>query len=276
MTHEVEAVPEAGRRAFDDAETLLLDSKIAYFLLSRTVTLRSSERHQLKQDQFAVKTQETLDWAAEHQNALLYWTVGIVLLIAIAAGGFYYQQHREQTASVLLSAGLEQYQAPIRPANMPAVPGEPSFTSASDRAKAASTKFIEVSQKYNHTDAGTLAKYFLGLASQDMNDNAKAEEYFKDVAESGNKDTAALAKEALAGLYRDEGRQRDAIKLYQELIDKPTNTVPKAVAQLDLANLYQTSNNPAEAKKIYADVVKDKSNSDQIIGMANTRLAELK
>ena len=118
--------------------------------------MRSAERHQLKQDQFAAKTQETLDWAAEHQNALTYWTVGLVVVIAIVAGAFYYQQHREQTASVLLSEGLEQYQAFIRPPNMPANPGQLSFASTSDRAKAASTKFIEVSQKYTHTDAGTL------------------------------------------------------------------------------------------------------------------------
>ena len=237
--------------------------------------MRSAERHQLKQDQFAAKTQETLDWASEHQNALTYWTIGIVVIAAIVIGAFYYQQHREQTASVLLSDGLQQYQAPIRPANTPAVPGEPSFTSASDRAKAASTKFIEVSQKYTHTDAGTLAKYFLGLCSQDMNDNAKAEAYFKDVATSGNKDTAALAKAALAGLYRDEGRHQDAAKLYQELIDKPTNTVPKAIAQLDLADLYQTSD-PVQAKKIYADIAKDKNNSEQVISAANARLAEVK
>ena len=237
--------------------------------------MRSAERHQLKQDQFAAKTQETLDWAAEHQNALTYWTIGLVVVIAIVAGAFYYQQHREQTASVLLSEGLEQYQAFIRPPNMPANPGQLSFASTSDRAKAASTKFIEVSQKYTHTDAGTLAKYFLGLCSQDMNDNAKAEEYFKDVAGSGNKDTAALAKSALAGLYRDEGRQQDAIKIYQELIDKPTNTVPKAIAQLDLADLYQTKD-PVEAKKIYADIAKDKNNGEQVISAANSRLAALK
>lgn len=237
--------------------------------------MRSAERHQLKQDQFAAKTQETLDWAAEHQNALTYWGIGLIVVIAIVAGAFYYQQHREQAASVLLSAGIDQYQAPIRPANTPATPGEPSFTSASDRAKAASTKFLEVSQKYTHTDAGTLAKYFLGLCSQDMGDDTKAEEYFKDVAGSGNKDTAALSKAALAGLYRDEGRQQDAVKIYLELIEKPTNTVPKAIAQMDLADMYETKD-PAEAKKIYADIAKDKKNGEDVVNAANSRLAELK
>jgi tetratricopeptide (TPR) repeat protein len=149
------------------------------------------------------------------------------------------------------------------------------FTSASERAKAASNLFIEVSQKYTHTDAGTLAKYFLGLASEDMKDNSKAEQYLKDVAGSGNKDTAALAKAALAGLYHGEGRDQDAINLYKELIDKPTNTVSKAAAQMDLAQLYETKD-PAQAKKIYTEIAANKDTAKEIVNLANTRMAGLK
>ncbi len=237
--------------------------------------MRSSERHQLKQDQFAAKTAETLDWASAHQNTLTIATIVIVVIAAIGIGGFYYQQSREQAASSLLSVGLNQYNAPLVPAGTPPEPGVPMFTSAADRAKAASTNFIEVSQKYTHTDAGTLAKYFLGLCEQDMNDITKAEEYFKAVASSGNKDTAALAKAALAGLYHNENRDQDAINLYQELIAKPTNTVSKATAQMNLAELYETKN-PAQARKLYEDIVKDKDNPEQVISLASTKMAVLK
>lgn len=237
--------------------------------------MRSSERQKLKQDQFAAKTQETLDWASAHQNALTYVTIIVVIIAALGIGGFYYQQSREQAASALLSQGIEQFSAPIVPAGSAPIAGETTFTSAADRAKAASTKFIEVSQKYTHTDAGTLAKYFLGLCSEDMNDNAKAEQYLKDVAGSGPKDTGALAKQALAALYHGEGRDEDAINLYKQLIDKPTNTVSKASAQMDLASLYATKD-PTEARKLYAQVAADKNNPEQIVGIANTRMAALK
>ena len=234
--------------------------------------MRSSERRQLKQDQFAAKTQETLDWASQHQNALSYTTIVLVVIAAIAIGGFYYQQNREQSASALLGSAIEEYSTPIVAAGAPPVPGVPMFTSVADRAKSASGKFLEVSQKYTHTDAGTLAKYFLGLAAEDMNDNTKAEAYLKDVAGSGNKDTAALAKSALASLYHDEGHDQDAINLYNELIAKPTNTVTKAAAQMDLAELY-TTKDPAQAKKLYAEIAGDKNNSEPIINLANSRMA---
>jgi tetratricopeptide (TPR) repeat protein len=237
--------------------------------------LRSSERRQLKQDQFAAKTQETLDWASMHQSGLAYGSIILVIVAALAIGGFYYQQSREQSASALLSQGLDKFNAPLVAPGTAPVPGETTFTSSSDRAKAASDIFVEVSRKYTHTDAGTLAKYFLGIASEDLHDNAKAEAYLKDVANSGNKDTAALAKSALAGLYHGEGRDRDAINIYKELIDKPTNTVSKADAQMQLAELYGPKD-PAAAKKLYTEVAADKTNAEQVVNMANTRMAALK
>jgi tetratricopeptide (TPR) repeat protein len=132
-----------------------------------------------------------------------------------------------------------------------------------------------VAQKYPRTDAGTLAKYFLGLSAEEMKDNGKAEQYLKEVGASGNKDTAALAKSALASLYHDTGRDQDAINVYKELIDKPTNTISKATAQLSLAEIYE-SKDPAQAKKVYEDIVKNKDNSEQVIGVANTKLGGLK
>ena len=237
--------------------------------------MRSSERRQLKQDQFAAKTQETIDWASEHQSALTYITIIVVVLGALAVGAFYYQQGREKAASALLSQGIDDYSAPIVPAGSAPIAGVTTFSSTVDRAKTASTKFIEVSQKYPHTDAGTLAKYFIGLCSEDMNDNAKAEQYFKDVADSGPKDTAALAKQALAALYHQEGQDENAIALYKQLIDKLTNTVSKATAQMDLAALYATKE-PTEAKKLYAQVAADKNNPEEIVSIANQRMGALK
>jgi tetratricopeptide (TPR) repeat protein len=260
---------------FDAGETQLLDSDFPQPSVFRIVTLRSSERHQLKQDQFAVKTQETLDWAAEHRNPLTYGLIAIALVLAIGAGAFYYQQNREQKASAMLGDALLVFNAPLRQAGTPETPGVPSFLSAAERARAASEKLLPVTQKYSHTDAATLANYFLGLSAEDMNDNAKAEQFLKVAADSGNKDTSALAKSALAALYHGTGRDQDAINLYQQLIAKPTNTISKASAQMSLAGLYETKN-PTEARKLYEEVIKDKDNAAQVVSLANTKIAALK
>jgi tetratricopeptide (TPR) repeat protein len=236
--------------------------------------LRSSERHHLKEDQFAAATMDKLSWAVEHRNPMLVGGAIIIVVLLALIGGFYYQQNREQHSSILLGEALQTYSAPIRPAGSPEVPGQPSFTSVSDRAKAASNKLIEISEKYGRTDSGAMANYFLGLCAEDMNDNGKAEEYLKKVSDSGNKDLASLAKSALASLYHDTGRDQLAIDLYKQLIEKPTNTVPKPSAQIALADLY-AAKDPLQARKLYEEVQKD--NADNLVGQAaGSKLQALK
>lgn len=236
--------------------------------------MRSSERHQLKENQFATATQETLSWAFGHSSPLLYGGAILVVVLLVLVGGFYYQQNREQQASTLFGQALEVYNAPLRPAGMPEVPGQTSFASPEDRAKAASNKFIEVADKYGRTDSGLMAKYFLGLTAEDLKDNAKAEQYLKDVADSSNKDIAALAKSALGSLYHDTGRDQLAIDIYKALIEKPTNTVPKPAAQIALAEIYAVKNK-SQARILFEQIGKE--NADNAIGnIANARMAELK
>ena len=77
------------------------------------------------------------------------------------------------------------------------------------------------------------------------------------MASSGNKELASVAKLALAGLYGNTNRTKDAMALYQELISQPTISVGKVTAQLQLAELYQTSNQPLDAKRLYEQIKKD-------------------
>jgi tetratricopeptide (TPR) repeat protein len=217
---------------------------------------------------------DKLSWAVDHRNPMLALVGILVVVLLLLIGGFYYQQSREQKASELLGSALQLYSAPIRPAGSPEVPGQPSFTSVTDRAKVASNKLVEVSDKYGRTDSGTMSRYFLGLCAEDMNDNAKAEQYFKKVSDSGNKDVAALAKSALASLYHDTNRDQQAIDLYKQLIEKPTNTVPKPSAQMALADIY-ASKDPSQARKLYEEVQKE--NAQNIAGqVASTKLEALK
>jgi len=68
---------------------------------------------------------------------------------------------------------------------------------------------------------------------------------------------AALAKLALAQLYRETGRDQQAIDLLNELTNKPADTVPAGLAQLQLADLYNSEGKVEQARKIWAQL-KDK------------------
>jgi tetratricopeptide (TPR) repeat protein len=95
------------------------------------------------------------------------------------------------------------------------------------------------------------------------------------VASSGGKEVASIANLALADLYGNTNRVKDAEAIYQELINKPTTAVSKVTAQLQLADLYQNNNRPLDAKRLYEQIKKDNP-GNEAGQMATQKLAELK
>jgi len=241
--------------------------------------VRAETRHQLKQDAFSRVTigaaEKTADWSAQHQTTLIISGIVLVVLAAIVTGGWYYLNAQDEKASVELSVAVRTLDTPLRPAGTPEQPDFPTFTSAHDRAQTAQKQFQAIVDHYPHTRTADMAHYFLGVTAATLSDNAAAERNFKQVASNGNREVASLAKEALASLYGQTNRTKDAVGMYQELINKPTASVSKVTAQLQLAELYQNSNQPLDAKKLYEQVKKDNP-TNEAGQLATQKLAELK
>jgi len=241
--------------------------------------VRAETRHQLKQDRFSRTTidvaERTVHWSAEHQTKLIVAAVIVLVLAAIVSGGWYYLSQQDQKASVDFSRAIRTLDTPVRPPNMPPQPDNPSFASSKERAAAARKQFQEIADKYPHAHAADFAHYFLGLTSADMGDNAAAERELQQVASYRNADLSALAKFALATVYRNTNREKQAIDLYKQLIAKPTATVSKVAAQMELAATYQAANQPLEAKRIYQQIQKENPASE-IGQLASAKLQALK
>jgi tetratricopeptide (TPR) repeat protein len=265
---------------FDVAVLPLLNSEFVQpSLSSEGKSVRAETRHQLKQDAFSRVTigaaEKTADWTVEHRSTLIIATVVAVLLVGGVIGGWYYLNAQDQKASLDLSIAVRTMDTQLRPAGTPEQPDFPTFTSAKERADAARKQFQAIVDKYPHTRSADMAHYFLGVTSQTLSDNATAERNFKEVASVGNRDLASVAKNALAALYGQSNRTKDAVTLYQELINKPTTSVSKVTAQLQLAELYQNSNKPLDAKRIYEQIKKENP-GNEAGEIATQKLAQLK
>ena len=241
--------------------------------------MRAETRHQLKQDRFSRVTidaaERTAHWSVEHKNKLIA-AIAIVLVVAVAAAGsWYYLNQQDQKASLDMSQAVRTLDTPVRPPNMPAQPDAPSFASSSERATAAHKQFQAIVDKYPHTRSAKFARYFLGLTSADLGDNASAERELQKVISSADNDLRALAKMALASVYRNTGRSKQAEELYKQLAAKPTSTVGKVTAQIELAATYKADNQPLEAKRIYETIQKENPTSEAA-QLASGKLQELK
>jgi len=241
--------------------------------------VRAETRHQLKQDRFSKVTIEAAEnaahWTAEHQSKVVAAVIAVVVIAAIALGGWYYISQQDEKASSDLSTAVRTFETPIRPAGVPAQPGFETFASSQERATAARKQFQDIVDKYPHTHTADMARYFVGLTSAQLNDNAAAERNLQEAANSSNADLSALGKFALASVYRGENKDTQAIDLYKQLIDKPTLVVSKATAQIELAGFYESRQKADEAKRIYEQVAKENP-STEAASLAQRRAAALK
>jgi TolA-binding protein len=241
--------------------------------------VRAETRHQLKQDRFSKVTFEAAGnaahWSVEHQSKLIAAVIVVIVIGAIAFGGWYYLNSQDEKASAEFSTAVRTWETPLRPAGVPPQPGTDSFASAQERATAARKQFQAIVDKYPRTHTADMARYFVGLASAQLGDNAAADRSLQEAARSSKADLAALGKFALASVYRAENKDARAIDLYKQLMDKPTLVVSRATAQLELASFYESRQKPDEAKKIYEQVQKENPATDAA-SLAQRRTAALK
>jgi tetratricopeptide (TPR) repeat protein len=240
--------------------------------------VRAETRHQLKQDKFSRTTlqvaEQTVHWTAEHKSKLIAGAVIAVVVIGAALGAWFYLEKQDEKASVDFTKAVSTLNSPIRPAGMPPQPDYPSFASVNERATEAHKQFQGIVDKYPHTRAADYARYFLGVTSSQLGNYAAAESELKPVSEYRNAELSSLAKMALASVYRNTNRTKDAIDLYKQLIQNPTTTVGKSSAEIQLAETYQAAGMNADAKKLYEQISKEAPQS-QAAQFASSKLEQM-
>jgi tetratricopeptide (TPR) repeat protein len=208
----------------------------------------------LKKDKFVTTTTNSLEWASENRQSVIATGSAILGAILIVVASVVIYNTRSEAASVAFGAAMQTYQSPLTQPGEPVPSGVKTYSSIADRAKAASGMFQTVADKYGMTPDGKNARYFAGLTEIEAGQNQQAEDTLKQVSSGWDSSLAGLAKIALAGLYRNTGRDAQAIDLYNQLSAKPTTTVPYGLARLQLADLYTAEGKTDDARKVYADL----------------------
>lgn len=231
-------------------------------------------RRQLKEDKFAQTAQGAAQWATGHRQTVI-WTVGVALLAALLTAGVITWRSRESDeANTQLSTAMRTLDAQIVPAGSPppAEDAGPTYPSIAERAKAAQKQFQAIADKYSTVSPGKIARYMSGIAFMQASDKTGAEKELKTAADFRDKDVAALARMALASIYRASNRAPEAIAIYKDLSEHPTVTVSKSQAQLELAEMYE-STDPQQATLIYQQLQKEdpRSPAAQVAGQKLTK-----
>ena len=220
-------------------------------------------RHALKEDRLVEATKTSVDWLQENRSRVITAAVVAAICLALLITGVVLYGNRSAAAELAFGEAMDTYNAPLAQPGQPAAPGEKTFATAADRAKLANQQFVQVANQYGLFSAGTTARYFAGLTAIDLGQTGAAESYLQKVADGHDAAVGSLAKLALANLYQQTNRASQAVVLLNQLIAKPTATVPADAAKLQLAAIYEKTN-PSEANKLYAQLKSSKSAAGQI------------
>ena len=220
-------------------------------------------RHALKQDRLVEATKTSVDWFQENRSRVITAVIAAVICLAIVVAGLVLYGKRSAAAELALA---RRWTPTIRPwpnRDSPPPPGKGPLPPPRNGRSWPTSSLYNIANQYGLFEAGKTARYFAGLTAIDMGQTGTAETYLKQVADGHDAALASLAKLALANLYQQTNRSGQAVELLQQLIAKPTSTVPADAARLQLAALYEKTN-PAEANRIYAQLKSSKTAAGQI------------
>ena len=119
-----------------------------------------------------------------------------------------------------------------------------------------------------------IARYQAGVCQALLDDHSGAIQTLTEASMDRDAEIAAMAKFALAGELAKSGKTPEAAKLYQELADHPTLSVPRASALLAMADTYREAQ-PAKAREIYERVEKEFASNPSVAQAVRQDIASL-
>lgn len=232
-------------------------------------------RRELKQDEFRDNIETLERFARKNWRALAGGGAVIAVIVGGVIGLKGYSSRQEAAANVTLGAAIKTFNAyvgAVAPGTLSS--GELSFPTARAKYQKALSKFLAVAAKYPRTDAAAYARIHAAICEAQLGKDAAAMKLLESTARDSNREIASLARFALANEYAKAGETSNAQKIYQDLSQHPTLTVPRATALMATAQMY-SSLQPDRARQIYAQLQREYASNPTLTDAIRQQLASL-
>jgi predicted negative regulator of RcsB-dependent stress response len=200
----------------------------------------------LKHDRFVEQVGQTVEYASEHRQQIIRYSVAGLVVLVLVLGVSWYRRTQSTTRQEVLREAIHKQEGQVGPAQSPYLV---SYSSEAEKQKAVEAAWNDVIAKHPGSDEAMIAHFYMGINAADRGNTQEAEKHLKIVAESGKDAYASQAKLSLANIYEAQGKIGEAEKLLRSIIDGPTVLVSKEQATLVLAKMIGKSR-PAEARKL--------------------------
>lgn len=218
--------------------------------MSQTDKLTHKDVKELaKHDVFRERTIETIEYVSEHKGDL-YKYIGLgVVVVALIAGFFWYRGHQHSLRQEALQNLLNIYNATVTGGGQAPPFAAKTYNTEGEKTQAIRSEFSKFAEANKGTNEGAIAAYYLGVNWAESGNGGEAEKWLTQAGDEGDNDYRSLAKITLAQFYSSQGKEDQALKLIQQVMDHPSAFISKEHATIEKARVLMKSN-PAEARKL--------------------------
>jgi tetratricopeptide (TPR) repeat protein len=235
-------------------------------------------RHQLKHNEFKDTLVQFEEYFKQHYKEIINIAIIVVAVVGLAIGLKLYTDRQDSAANADLGEALATFRASVgQPTPGQSDPSGAAYATAQEKYKKALQQFGAIVDKYKmvpRPKAVAIARYQTGVCQALLGDHPAAIRTLTEASQDRDAEIAAMARFALAGEFVSSGKTPEAARLYQDLADHPTITVPKASALLGMADAYRESQ-PAQARQIYQRVEKEFSSNTAVSQAVKQDIASL-
>jgi tetratricopeptide (TPR) repeat protein len=217
-------------------------------------------RKEIKRDEVREALGRSVDYVRGHERTALWVVGGLLGVLLIAALVVFFMSRREGSASERLAAGLRVYGADVDvfdPA--PEDVEKPRFATEQERLEKAKTMFAELVDDYGGTDAGQVAKAYLGEIAAREGDTETARQLWTEYLRDNPGSVLAVSVELnLLALDRQAGKLEEVrAGLERQLEEGADRTLPEDVVLYELSQTLDALGRESEAQDLLQRLVDD-------------------
>lgn len=245
--------------------------------------MKSSERHKIKENEFAHTVARTRDMVNERPREVATMAIA-ALAVALAVGGFFaWKASRDGKATSLLASALVVAEAqvvtppPPTPGSPPPIQPPGSFRTDRERLEAAAPLLQRAADAYPNSDAGITARYRLAATLAELARYAEAEQRYQEVVQktSAKNIYHYTARLGIGEAQLAQAKGDAAVTTFRDLSTDANSTLPVDGVLMQLGRAALVAGKTDDATRAFKRVV-DEFPQSLYASEAKEKLAGLK
>jgi len=245
--------------------------------------MKSTERHKLKENEFAHTMARTREMVDQRRNEITVMVVGVVAVIVIVGGYFAWKSSRDGKAQSLLASALVVVEAPVYTPPPPA-PGSPppvqppgTFRSDKERLDAAVPRLQAAADAYPDSEPGITARFRLASSLAELGRFAEAEQRYQEVTQRAGSSSIYrhTARLGLGEAQLAQGKADAALTTFKEIAADTNSQLPVDGVLMQLGRAALVAGKKDEATRAFTRVT-DEFPQSIYVTEAKEKLAGIK